>query len=244
MKVLAWNIRHGGGPPTIAAALTAHDPDVIVLTEYRDPGSMAILDQLRFFGWPHTAASPVQGLTNGVAIVSKHPFEPRDTPISGPDMDRWSAEVFLGSHALGIVGIYAPLPNNFGAPAGVQRRFWAGGHELMDRRAGERLILLGDFNTCAPGTDGPNRLPCCDAFEALPTFGWVDAWRAVNPHASDFSYVDLTRKARTRWRIDHAFVSPPLTGYVRACRYSHVEREQGLSDHSILILDLDDSTTL
>ena len=148
---------------------------------------------------------------------------------------------FPGRAGLGIVGIYAPLPNNFGAPAGLQRRFWAGVHELMARRAEERLILLGDFNICAPGADGPNRLPCCDAFEALPTFGWVDAWRAVNPDASDFSYVDLTRKARTEWRIDHAFVSPPLAGHVGACRYSHVEREQGLSDHSILLLDLHDS---
>jgi exonuclease III len=241
MKLLTWNIRHGGGSPAIAAALTARDPDVIVLTEYRDPGSRPIVDQLRFFGWPHAATSPVTGLVNGVAIVSKRPLEPRPTPIAGVDMERWSVEAFLPSEALGIIGIYAPLSNSFGVKAGLQKRFWAGVHDLMARRAGERLILMGDFNTCAAGVDGPNPLPCYDAFEALPTFGWVDAWRAVNPNAKDFSYVDTTRPARTQWRIDHAFVSPRLAGHIRVCRYSHVEREQELSDHSILILELHDS---
>jgi exonuclease III len=43
----------------------------------------------------------------------------------------------------------------------------------------------------------------------------------------------------SRWRIDHAFVSPPLADAVRSCRYSHAEREQGLSDHSMLINEID-----
>lgn len=241
MRLVAWNIRHGGKSPDIAAAIIAHDPDVIVLTEYRDSGSKSILDQLRFFGWPHVAASQVSGPVNGVAIVSKHLLESRPTPVPGPDLDRWSAEVFLPAEAVGVIGIYAPLPNHLGVPAGVQKRFWSGVHDLMAQRAVERLLLLGDFNTCAPGADGPNPLPCSEAFEALPKFGWADAWRAVNQDASDFSYVDLTRPARTRWRIDHAFVSPPLATTVLRCRYSHIEREQGLSDHSMLILDVRDS---
>jgi exonuclease III len=39
------------------------------------------------------------------------------------------------------------------------------------------------------------------------------------------------------FRIDHALVTPLLGSRVSACRYSHVERENHLSDHSILLID-------
>ena len=37
MRVLAWNIRQGGGARLagIAAAIAAHDADVLVISEYR-----------------------------------------------------------------------------------------------------------------------------------------------------------------------------------------------------------------
>jgi hypothetical protein len=36
-------------------------------------------------------------------------------------------------------------------------------------------------------------------------------------------------------RIDHAVASPQLAGSVRECRYSHAERENGVSDLSMVI---------
>jgi exonuclease III len=77
MKLLSWNIRHGGiANGSLAPALMAHEPDVIVLCEYRVEGSAKLVEQLRFFGWPHSAASRVGGKANGVAVVSREPSPP------------------------------------------------------------------------------------------------------------------------------------------------------------------------
>jgi exonuclease III len=100
------------------------------------------------------------------------------------------------------------------------------------------VVLIGDFNTGATGTDCPVRVPCADAFEHFSTLGWVDAWRRCNLAESDFSYVHHADGATSNWRIDHAFVSPPLAQYVRRCWYSHTERERWASDHSMLLLHL------
>ena len=61
----------------------------------------------------------------------------------------------------------------------------------------------------------------------------------IRPGGCDFSYVHRSAGPPTNWRIDHAFASPALAGSVRGCSYSHTERENRLSDHSMLLVDID-----
>ena len=98
--------------------------------------------------------------------------------------------------------------------------------------------MIGDYNTCSPGGDGPNALACSGEFDHLSTLGWVDAWRSCDPGMSDFSYVNRAASGRSHWRLDHAFVSPAPAPVVVACRYSHTEREAKLSDHSALLIEV------
>lgn len=50
----------------------------------------------------------------------------------------------------------------------------------------------------------------------------------------------VTNKRKTfPFRLDHAFVSPALASKVSACTYDHTVRETKLSDHSMLLLDID-----
>jgi exodeoxyribonuclease-3 len=239
MKLLAWNIRHGGSKNgALAAAIITHSPDVIVLGEYRAEGSEQLVQQLRFFGWPDVHASAVSGIANGVAILSRERIEPKPAPIGLTPHSQWAVEVGIPSAQLNVIGIYAPLANSFGSTPTLQREFWQGVQRVMETRKNERILLVGDFNTCAPGTDGPTALACSDIFERLPDLGWVDGWRACNAGLNDFSYVQRNRDGKSNWRIDHAFVSLPLAPSVGKCRYSHAEREQGLSDHSMLIVEI------
>jgi len=238
MKILAWNIRHGGSPTqALAPAIMAHDPDVIVLCEYREK-TQTLLNELRFFGWRHSAASPVSGGTNGVAIVSKSPLNVQPAPFGEPPFAWWGIEAAV-SPDLAVIGVYAPLQNSLASSPAIQRQFWHTVHRIAENRRDERLLLVGDFNTGATGTDCPMAVPCADAFDQLSTFGWVDAWRLCNPGANDFSYVHHANGETSNWRIDHAFVSPPLAAAVKRCWYSHAERERWASDHSMLLLDLD-----
>jgi exonuclease III len=40
------------------------------------------------------------------------------------------------------------------------------------------------------------------------------------------------------FRLDHCFATPILLPRVTSCRYSHLEREAGISDHSIAIVEV------
>ena len=64
--------------------------------------------------------------------------------------------------------------------------------------------------------------------------GMVEAWRALNPELREYSW----RSNRgSEFRIDHAFVSPPLRARLVAARYSHREREAKISYYSVLIVE-------
>jgi len=239
VKVLSWNIRHGGSrAQALGPAIMAHDPDVVVLCEYREK-TRTLLEEMRFFGWAHAIASPVTGDTNGVAIVSKLPLDKRPAPFGDPPFAWWGIEAGVLPD-LTVIGVYAPLEDSFASSPAIQRQFWDTIHRIAENRRHERLLLMGDFNTGATGTDCPVELPCADAFDHLSTLGWVDAWRSCNTNVTDFSYVHSASDETSNWRIDHAFVSPPLAGAVKRCWYSHAERERWASDHSILMLELMD----
>lgn len=212
MKLVAWNIRHGGRQSApLAAAIMAHEPDLIVLGEYRTTGSESLLDQFRFFGWSHIHASAVTGITNGVAILSRNPIDQRPPPFASRLFDQWAVEAAVPAFDLTVIGVYAPLASGVALPQGTQREFWKGVHRLVEHRQHERVLLVGDFNTDAPSGTGGQSLPCSDAIQQLSTLGWLDAWRARNPGDEDFSYVHRAASGHSNWRIDHAFVSPPLS---------------------------------
>ena len=58
MRVVAWNVQQGGGSriPRIVTALTALDPDVLVLSEYRASGPLAAA--IAQHGWTHQIGLP------------------------------------------------------------------------------------------------------------------------------------------------------------------------------------------
>ena len=165
------------------------------------------------------------GIANGVAVVSRVPVEAKTIPLGASPLDLWAVEAAVQDANLTVLGVYAPLSGSMGSSPAIQQQFWQAIHQMADTRSAEPVLLVGDFNTGAPGEDGPTSLPCADAFQHLSTLGWTDSWRACNPGGCDFSYVHRSAGPPTNWRIDHAFVSPALAGSVKGCRYSHTERE-------------------
>jgi exodeoxyribonuclease-3 len=125
---------------------------------------------------------------------------------------------------------------------GVQQKaaFWstllAYASQALDRPA----LIVGDLNTGAPYRDEHRAtLYCADQFAELETLGWIDAWRHFHgPTRKEWSWVYPKRRTYG-YRLDHAFCTPALVERLTSCRYSHREREARLSDHSLLLLDLD-----
>ena len=89
--------------------------------------------------------------------------------------------------------------------------------------------------------DAPNyRFTAGEEFGRLDQAGIADVWRKLNPGSTEYTWYSRRRGGGVgrAFRIDHAFASPVLSSRVTRCWYSHREREERTSDHSMLLLDI------
>jgi exodeoxyribonuclease-3 len=231
LRLLAWNIRQGGGTrlAAIAAALARHEADVLVISEYRGGDSAERLrGALAALGYPHMTASTPPSGRNGVLIAARHPFDDGG-PLSEalPEPCR-IVRAYFG--AVGIYGIY--MPNLL-----KKVPYWEG---LIAALAAESLeaeaLAIGDFNTCRAYVDEAGAIdPCAHYLDAVAAVGFCDLWRRRYPEGREYSWYSTRGNG---FRIDHAFLSPALAARAGPIRYSHEDRVTGLSDHAPLILDL------
>ena len=236
LRILAWNIRQGGGRrlPRIVAAIARHAPDVVVLSEMHQSTEPAFIDALGAEGLTSAVSSQPRGRQNGLMIAARCPLrlEPRARPSRL--VRHGLLEVQIDEHALAIGAVYGPLLSP------VHDRFWASLVRHTRTRLTERYLLIGDFNSGESGVDAERyRFSTGDRFLALRSLGWVDAWRTHHGDRREYTWYSIGRgNVRLNgFRLDHAFVSPSLAGHVSACHYSHAEREERLSDHSLLVVE-------
>ena len=236
VKLLSWNIRSGGGQRcnAIADAIGGYDADVVVLTEYRPRSTAPLLQELERGGYGHFVLSDPDPKVGGVAIASRMrmveekplgalgSFAPRLRIARIPDAD------------LRVCGFYGPLPRD------PYHDCWRGALKALREQAPFPVIVAGDFNTGAPGGDGPGpRFLCSQYFARLSTLGYVDLWRREREAgAQEHTWYG----PRHPYRIDHAFGSRSVLPRVGRCWYSHVERERKISDHSIVLVELSDAS--
>ncbi|MGE5269000.1 MAG: exodeoxyribonuclease III [Thiohalocapsa sp.] len=232
MRLLAWNIRQGGGKrlPAIARALAEHDADVLVLSEYRGGDSAVRLRAaLHGIGYPHVSAALPTGGGNGVLIAARTAFDETDTISPALPEPCRIVRAYFG--ALCVYGVY--MPNLLKKIPYWQALIAA----LAAESLGAESVALGDFNTCRAFVDEPGAIDLTAHFlDEIERVGFCDLWRRRHPEGREFSWYSNRGNG---FRIDHAFLSPALAGRAGAVRYSHAEREDGLSDRSVLLLDLD-----
>lgn len=235
LKLLTWNILHGGGTarrPDIVLALLAHSPDVIVLTEFRGTQGGQIVGALADHGFLHRVTTPTPGRTNGILIASKEPVVPRGEDVVPGKFAGRFLDVHLPERGVGVTGVHIPDDSRPGDKA----EYWQWLIALGRARVEEQWIVLGDLNTGRPGIDEEGRtLGCASLLGQFATLGYRDAWRDKNPSSSERSWYS---HVGTGFRIDAAWVSPSLSDKVQTAAFSHVERESGRSDHSVLAVTL------
>jgi exodeoxyribonuclease III len=238
LRVVAWNLLHGGGRriPQLADAALAHEPDVCVLAESRAERAGEVLERLAAGGLVHTAVTDSPPRKNGILVAARHPFERLPPPAGPAYAQRWIALDLAGAD-LRVAAVHVPPKISIGVDA--KAAFW---DALLDFARAERdrpALIVGDLNTGAPFRDEHRAtLYCADKFLELEPLGWVDAWRRFHgPARKEWTWAS-PRRPSYGYRLDHAFASPPLAERLLDCRYSHAERLKGISDHSILILEV------
>ncbi len=227
--ILAWNILHGGGPvrtAEIGLAILERNPDVVVLSEFRAARGGQLRAQLADHGLCHQVTTRVREGRNGILIASRHAME--ILPEPGPVPGRWLA-VEVDDLGLTLAGVHGPDDTT----PGLKAAYWQFLVDFGRQHRMKKTLLVGDVNSGRRQQDGP-RFGCEALLGTLISLGFVDVWRRDHPDAREASWVSALGSAR----LDAAYVSVPLADRLAAARFDHAPREAGLSDHSVLLLDL------
>jgi exodeoxyribonuclease III len=247
VKVVAVNVRSGGTRSTIEPLLlkcVSHDPDIIVLCEYRD-NPIGELAREFLGGRAFAYQSNPQGFRgNGVLIAAKRPFRALNNPFGLPHDEYPNAITEAVFPDMRLFGAYLPGQDR----KRPHLRCLIATAEHFNQ-LGISAMCIGDFNSGRNTTDiernlGKRRL--VDTFSTADLYAelelhWTEAWLHLHRDPPEFSWYPFRHAAqmphRNGWRIDKAFVSNALLGRLISAEYDHTFRTEKLTDHSALVVE-------
>lgn len=231
ITIMEWNIRHGGSTgrlPSIIKTIREDNPDILVLTEFRRNACELILrSALTDAGYAYQIVSDIPEKTNGILVASKVEMQQEVDPVT---MHRL-LPIFLPSLDLHLLAAHIPGAGD----KWDKRECWDRVLDYAKRHEEKRTMIIGDFNTGLPedaeGT--PFALP--EKMQELRDLGYIDAWRLLHRLERGYTWWST---AGNGFRLDYAYLSPPLLSSLSDTRHSHRERLEGYSDHSSIIVAL------
>ena len=238
MRMITWNLQHGGGKriDRFCSALVSYEADLLVLSEYRhNKVSETLQEWCEENGYRYCLAPHAEPGSNVVMVTSRRPFEAVMFPgqPASEKLGDFTNRVLLARVGdLNVFGLY--LPSNE-----LKEPVFDFLLDLPTRYREGKSVMIGDPNTGRHYEDEEGAtFVSAHQFDALLEQGWIDSWRARNPNAREFTR--YSRPYNNGFRLDHPLVSPAVNEKVRDVRYSHSEREAGVTDHSMMILDLEE----
>jgi exonuclease III len=240
MKILFWNIQHGGGKRLgqIVQTVTQHSPDLIAFAEYRVSPGRRLVESLGNGGWNYVESTDPGGTQNGLCILSRVPIRRMSAEVPPENALRW-INLDIPHHGFQIGVLHIVCAGRSGIE---KRRFWDAVLANAKEVRKDPFLFVGDLNTGLHRIDEVGRtFACSEQFRQMTEMGWIDIWRALNADSTEFTWYSKFRGGvrGNGFRVDHAFVSPSLLPRVRWCQYSHVERDAGASDHSLLFIEIE-----
>jgi exodeoxyribonuclease-3 len=259
MLVATWNVNSiKQRLDNLVAWLTARQPDIACLQETKCVDDAFPREPLEALGY--NVVIHGQKTFNGVAILSKLPFDEVTPQLPGDDADDHArfieAVVSTKSGVLRVASIYLPNGN---PPNTDKYGFKLAWMERLQHYATRRLtleeplVLAGDYNVIPD--DGDVYDPAAwigDAlfrpetrakFRGLINLGFTDAVRATTDAPGLYSFWDYQAGAWQRnkgLRIDHLLLSPQAADRLVAAGIDkHVRGWDKPSDHVPVVAELD-----
>ena len=251
MRIATWNVNSvKQRVENLTAWLREREPDIVCLQETKCPDEA--FPREPFEGLGYNVAIHGQKAYNGVAILSKLPFDevtPRLPGDTADDPARFlEVVVSTANGALRVASIYLPNGNPPDTDKYTYKLKWM---ERLLKYAKERLeleeplVLAGDYNVIPAEADVHNPelwrgdalfLPQTrDRFRALTYLGLTDAIRAVSDDPGLYTFWDYQAGAWQKnngIRIDHLLLSPRAADrLVSAGIDKHVRAWEKPSDH-------------
>lgn len=243
LRALSLNIGAAAVPraEAILRWLRRRREDVLVLTETsRGDGTKLLLDGLRARGY--STFSSVQTRDRGVAVASRIPIhETLDQHLSVTLPWRVSGVVLDTRPRVALIGVYVPSRDRTPVKVARKEAFIASLLDSIRALPGPlrgRLLLVGDYNTVSERhlPRLPGFFPYEYAFhEQLDTFGLTSAHELAPAAAQPHSWIGRTGNG---YLYDYVHVGPKLSSSLERCRYLHEPREQRLTDHAAVAVQL------
>jgi exodeoxyribonuclease-3 len=227
MRIATWNINGVRARIESATAwLKDAAPDVVCLQEIKSEDKSFPREAFEDLGY--NVATHGQKGFNGVAILSKLPFDEISQRLPGDNSDEQArfieAVVSVESGAVRIASLYLPNGNPAGSDRFAYKLAWMHRLENFAKRKlrdEEAFVLAGDFNVIPEPEDAKNPEAWLDdalfqpetrqAFRRLLNLGLTDAFRACHGDAGHYTFWDYQGGAWQKdhgIRIDHLLLSP------------------------------------
>lgn len=262
MRIATWNINSVRlRLPLLLRLMEERAPDVIALQETKSPDEFFPFDDIRAAGYTHIHAHGMKGY-NGVAVLSKIPFEAHDIHHRCGREDCRHIAVRL-KNGIELHNLYIPAGGDEPDPE-INDKY---AHKLdfvdemtrwfKDRHTpDQKLIALGDFNIAPYEHDVWSHKQLLNVVSHTPpettrlekmlrSLNWIDTARHFVPMEEKsytwWSYRNRDwRKSNRGRRLDHIWITPPLQNTLQKYEALTEARDWPQpSDHVPVILDLD-----
>lgn len=260
MKIVTWNINSVRlRAPLVLDLINEKSPDVICLQETKTPDEHFPLEVFTQAGYAHVHFNGMKGY-NGVAIISKHPFE--NPQIHNRVARNDSRHISVQFPEFELHNIYIPAGGDEPDRA-INEKF---GHKLdfidemsaffkENYKDSDPLIVVGDFNIAPQEHDVWSHKQLLKVVSHTPievekltlmqqSLNWVDTSREFIPEDEKcytwWSYRNRDWKKSNRGRrLDHIWVTPPLRAALKGHDISsHARDWVKPSDHVPLLIEL------
>ncbi len=251
MIIATWNVNSIRVRLDNALAwLKERQPDVVCLQEIKATDENFPASAFEDAGY--NVAVHGQKTFNGVAILSKRPFEDVRTRLPGDDNDEQAryleCVVPTDDGVMRVASIYLPNGNPVETEKYPYKLDWMArlrAHASSLLSLEEPLVLAGDYNVIPDAGDVHNPEAWADdalflpqtrnAFRSLLNLGFTEAFRACSSQAGRYSFWDYQGGAWQKnhgIRIDHLLLSGEAADRLTRCEIDdYVRAWEKPSDH-------------